>query len=254
NISDYMGKAGFTQSESNDYHILASEASQLNKLVKNKSGDYFDPRDFDPNMRALLDRFITASEAEVVVDATADFSFLDLIDDSTDSNATIENTIEQSGGNEKAAAEIIEGKARAVINSFKDKDPELYKTFSSRLQSLLDAIKKSSSDYKERMNQIISFIKSTKSNRFGYPQEITTELAKSLWNNRTSWCDSSDETEVVRKVEKIGEIMDYDAQDGWKNQSSPKYDAVMNAFKKVLPQATEEQLYNLYTLAAQNCR
>ncbi|MDO5565973.1 MAG: HsdR family type I site-specific deoxyribonuclease, partial [Planctomycetia bacterium] len=33
NMSEYMGKAGFTQAESNDYHKLACEASQLNKRV-----------------------------------------------------------------------------------------------------------------------------------------------------------------------------------------------------------------------------
>lgn len=254
NISDYMGKAGFTQEESNDYHTIVDEARKLSLHIKQKSGDYFDPRDYDPNMRALFDRFIKADEAEVIIPASADFSFLDLIDNSTDSNSTVEKVIDESQGNEKSAAEIIEGKARAVINSYKDKDPEIYKSFSERLQTLLESMKKDSLDYVERMKKIIELIKIAKSGGTGYPEGVSTGLARALWNNLSQWCDTSDKSFALQKVQEIEEIVTYDAQDGWKNQSSPKYDAVIRNFKKVIPEASEEQLYNLYNLAAQNSR
>lgn len=122
NLADMMTRAGFSTAEADYYEHHAREAAHINLYVKQKSGDLFDPRNYDPDMRALLDRYLRAEEARTIVPATADFSFLDLIDDSTDAVDSVETT-KKAAGSEKSAAEVIEAKARAVINNSRDKDP-----------------------------------------------------------------------------------------------------------------------------------
>jgi type I restriction enzyme R subunit len=255
NMADYMGKAGFTSAQSESFHAKAAEARTLNLLIQQKSGDYFDPHEKDPEMRALFDRFIKADEAEVIVPATADFSFLDLIDDSTDPEKTASKAAEQTKGNAKASAEIIEGKARAVINSYKAKDPKVYETFSERLQQLLDEMRLGTSDYGERMRKLIELIKQTKSGGMNFPEGIVSPFSKALWNNREKWCyDGAAERDTVQMIFDIDDIFEYDAQEGWENPASPKSDSVKKKLQQLLPKANGQGIYYIYTIAVQNRR
>jgi len=252
-MADYMGKAGFTSAQSESFHVKASEARTLNLLIQQKSGDYFDPHEKDPEMRALFDRFIKADEAEVIVPATADFSFLDLIDDSTNPEEAASKAAEQTKGNAKASAEVIEGKARAVINSYKDKDPQVYETFSERLQQLLDEMRLETSDYGEKMRKLIELIKQTKSGGADFPVGIASPFTKALWNNRGKWCYDN-EQDTVQIVRDIDDLFEYDAQEGWENPASPKSDIVKKQLKRLLPKASEQSIYYIYTIAVQNRR
>ncbi len=51
----------------------------INLYVKQKSGDLFAPRNYDPDIEGFARPLLRAEDAETIVPATADFSFLDLI-------------------------------------------------------------------------------------------------------------------------------------------------------------------------------
>ena len=140
NIADYMGQAGFSKADTDRIEFLVKEASCINRYIKQQSGDDFDAHNYDAQMRALLDQYIRAEDAEVIVPATAEFSFLDLIDNNLSSKEVYDSTIRKTGSS-KSAASIIEGNARCVINSYKEKDPILFQNFSDRLEELLKLIK-----------------------------------------------------------------------------------------------------------------
>lgn len=250
NISDHMGNAGFDSAESADFRNLATEARNINLLVKQISGDYFDPREKDPEMRALLDRFIKAEEPDVIIPATADFSFLDMIDD-TPTDEVVETAIRVSGGRNKGAAELIEGRVRSVINSHNVKDPELYKRFSVKLDELLQQIKQQSMDYADRMRHLIDMLKEVKNGGVSFPAGITTKLSKALWNNIASWCPKTTEQEQVDAIAKVEYIVENDAPDGYEDPSSNKADILKNALRNSLG-LDAEQVYNLYNLIVQN--
>ena len=250
NLSDHMGNAGFDSAESADFRKLATEARNINLLVKQISGDYFDPREKDPEMRALLDRFIKAEEPDVIIPATADFSFLDMIDD-TPTDEVVETAIRVSGGRNQGAAELIEGRVRSVINSHNVKDPELYKRFSVKLDELLQQIKQQSMDYADRMRHLIDMLKEVKNGGVSFPAGITTKLSKALWNNIASWCPKTTEQEQVDAIAKVEYIMENDAPDGYENPASIRADILKNALGNSLG-LSAEQVYNLYNLVVQN--
>ena len=251
NLADMMTRAGFSTAEADYYEHHAREAAHINLYVKQKSGDLFDPRNYDPDMRALLDRYLRAGEAETIVPATADFSFLDLIDDSTDAVDTAEIT-KKAAGCEKSAAEVIEAKARAVINNSRDKDPAFFLRFSERLQQLLDGLHQANASFAERMRQLIEFIKETKKGGNDYPEGITTPLQKALWNNRATCGFSTDDYEAEHQVMAAEDLVEYHARPNFRDPASAHGVLFRKELRKRFPTLTDEELQNVYYIAIRN--
>ena len=251
NLADMMTRAGFSTAEADYYEHHAREAAHINLYVKQKSGDLFDPRNYDPDMRALLDRYLRAGEAETIVPATADFSFLDLINDSTDAVDTAEIT-KKAAGCEKSAAEVIEAKARAVINNSRDKDPAFFLSFSERLQQLLDGLHQVNASFAERMRQLIEFIKETKKGGNDYPEGITTPLQKALWNNRATCGFSTDDYEAEQQVMAAEDLVEYNARPNFRDPASAHGVLFRKELRKRFPTLTDEELQNVYYIAIRN--
>ena len=129
NMSDYFSKTDLTAEQINHFASLSREAGTVQRKVKQKSGDDFDPKTLDPDMRQLLDQHIRAEDAETFIPSSADFSFLDLINDNTDVEEATEKAIHEAGGNANGAAEAIEGKARRVNTDWNSGDVEEYRLF-----------------------------------------------------------------------------------------------------------------------------
>lgn len=251
NLADYMNKAGYTSQEADTIEALAKEAASINAYIKQQSGDSFDPRLYDPKMRALLDQYIRAEDAEVIVPATAEFTFLDLIDDSSDAAAIWEETVKQANG-QKGAASIIEGNARAVINSYKEKDPELYKRFSERLAELLREKAEQTKNFIETINKIINLIKQAKSGGVHYPENINSAFAKALYNNYAQWTDEDEELKRIATIIKVENYIETEAYADWRDPSSPDSYNLLEGLRSEFTDLSEEQIQNLYHIAQQN--
>ena len=128
-LSDYIIRAGYTKEEAEAKHKKVGEASSLMLRVKQASEEDFDVKMYDPQMRGLLDRFIRADEAECIIPATADFSFLDLLTADSDTEEAAKKAQKEAGGSAKAAAEKIIAKERIVINDWKRKDKAMGDSF-----------------------------------------------------------------------------------------------------------------------------
>lgn len=252
NMADFMPRAGFSKEETDYYERQAREAAHINAYIKQRSGDIFDLRNYDPDMRALLDRYLRAEDAETIVEATADFSFLDMIGDSTPDEDIISKAKEQAGGNEKAAAEVIEAKARAVINNSRDRDPEAFLRFSERLQQLLDTLRQNSASFAERMKELVRLIRQARSGGVSLPEGITTQRQKAYWNNRAACGFSDDDAEAARQVLMADELVEYKARPDFRNPTSPHCTLLKRDIGKAFPHATEEQIYQIYMIAAKN--
>lgn len=251
-LADHILRARFTENEAAQCHYKVSSAGQLMERIKQISGDAFDPTAYDPQMRNLLDRFIRAEEAETVVPATADFSFLDLIDSETNEADAAEKTRQAARG-EKGAAEIIEGKARSVINSWSEKDPAMYEKFSLRLEKLLEELRSSSASYTERMKELIKLIKESKHGGIAYPKGIDTPRKQALWNNRDQWCVC--EEQAVYQINEVERILEYKAKYGWTNPESNKAILVIRMLAKAINQDYgSPHVHQLYIIAARNTK
>lgn len=253
-MADYINtpEANITPQEARTYKSHAREAAQVIQAVKTQSGDNFDPRQYDPQMQELLDRQLTADDAEQIVAPTADFSFLDLLHEQTDEQMTNE-AIKAAGGSQKGAASIVGGKIRSVINNSRDRDPELARRLSERLQEILDKIRSQTANFAEAMQQMIQLLREAHSGGHHYPDAITTPLQKAYWNNREA-CGfaTDDEQEATRQAMRASELVVQTARPNFREPGHAHALLFKSDIKKSFPNLNDEQREAIYRLAVQN--
>ncbi len=251
NMSDYFSKTDFTVEQINHFASLSREAGTVQRKVKQKSGDDFDPKTLDPDMRQLLDQHIRAEDAETFIPSTADFSFLDLIEDSTDTEEMVEKAIHEAGGNANGAAEAIEGKARRVNTDWNSGDAEEYKLFSDKLQALLEELKARNATAKEKIEALIEHIKAIKHGNDA-PSDLANKRSKALWNNRATWHAPEDKDETIRIIKTIDEFIYKNAGRNWQDPDSNASWDLRDDLQALFPTMTEQDIYEIYRLASQN--
>lgn len=252
NISDYIRKAGYSEQKADEIRSTVAEAANLNARVKQASGDAFDTRQYDPQMRQLLDRYIRADEAQTVIPATADFSFLDLLSSKSDAEEETAKAVNTAGGKEKAAAEVIAAKVRSVINDWNARDHETALTFAQRLQKIIDDMNDTTRQTTERIRELIQLLIDMKGHSKA-PEGITTQLGRALWNNRKNWTSLTAQDEVVALIGKIEYFLTMNAYAGFKIQNSNPYKhCIMNLTALCGANSTPEQIIELHRIAAAN--
>lgn len=251
NMSDFFSMTDFTLEQINKFTSHSREAGTIQCKVRQKSGDNFDPRTLDPDMRQMLDQHIHAEEAETLIASSADFSFLDLIDDSTDTKKAAEEAIKKAGGNARGASEVIEGKARRVNTDWNSGDEEEQKLFSEKLQALLDYLKETNATAKDRIEKLIDHIKAIKHGS-KTPAGLDNKRCKTLWNNRHAWHAPEDQDEAIELIKKIDSYIFKNASRDWKSpDSNARYD-LCEDLQGLCPNLSEQDIYEIYRLAAQN--
>jgi type I restriction enzyme R subunit len=251
NMSDYFSKTDFTPEQINQFAKLSREAGTIQRKVRQKSGDDFDPRTLDPDMRQLLDQHIRAEDAETFIPSTADFSFLDLISDSTDIEEATEEAIKQAGSNANGAAEVIEGKARRVNTDWNSGDEEEQRAFSEKLQALLDKLKQNNATAREKVKALIEHILSIKHGSDA-PDALTTKRMKAMWNNRAAWNAPEDKNEAIDIIKKVDDFIFKNAGRNWQDPDSNASWDLREDLQALLPTFSETGIYEIYRLASQN--
>lgn len=251
NMSDYFSKTDLTAEQINHFASLSREAGTVQRKVKQKSGDDFDPKTLDPDMRQLLDQHIRAEDAETFIPSSADFSFLDLINDNTDVEEATEKAIHEAGGNANGAAEAIEGKARRVNTDWNSGDAEEYKLFSDKLQALLEELKARNATAKEKIEALIEHIKAIKHGNDA-PSDLANRRSKALWNNRAAWHAPEDKDETILIIKTIDEFIYKNAGRNWQDPDSNASWDLRDDLQALFPAMTEQDIYEIYRLASQN--
>lgn len=251
NMSDYFSKTDLTTEQINHFASLSREAGTVQRKVKQKSGDDFDPKTLDPDMRQLLDQHIRAEDAETFIPSSADFSFLDLINDNTDVEEATEKAIHEAGGNANGAAEAIEGKARRVNTDWNSGDAEEYRLFSDKLQALLEELKARNASAKEKIEALIEHIKAIKHGNDA-PYDLANKRSKALWNNRAAWHAPEDKDETIRIIKTIDEFIYKNAGRNWQDPDSNASWDLRDDLQALFPAMTEQDIYEIYRLASQN--
>lgn len=251
NIADYIIKAGYSKAEAERIHKQASDAAATRKIMEIKSGDQFDVHEYDPRMRALLDRFIRAEEALVIIPPTTDFSFLDLITQDSDTEEVAEKAT-RTAGSEKGAAETIAGKVRRVINNYSEKDAVLARTFAEKLKDLLQQAQEDKIKTAELIRQLIDMIKESHAGEV-LPEGITTKFGGVLYRNRADWTSLTDEKALIALIRKIEVFFEEDAGADWEQLNSSDYHiCILDLTEIVGAHCTAEQIKEIHRLAANN--
>ena len=251
NMSDYFSETDFTPEQIERFASLSREAGTIQRKVRQKSGDDFDPRTLDPDMRQLLDQHIRAEDAEIFVPSTADFSFLDFINDDTDTDAATDEAIRQAGGNANGAAEVIEGMARRVNTDWNSADNQARMAFSEKLQLLLDRLRENNATAREVICALIEHIKAIKHGNDA-PEGLDNRRCKALWNNRAAWNAPNDKKEVIEIIKKIDDFIYKNAARDWQDPDGNASMYLRDDLQALLPTFTEQDIYEIYRLASQN--
>ncbi|MEL4890004.1 type I restriction endonuclease subunit R [Xanthomonas protegens] len=125
--------------------------ADMRAAIKNHSGEEFDIKPFEGDMRDLLNRYVRAEEARGVGDM-GDLSLVDLIVKSGIHDA-IAQKLNAKGSSNKAVAEGIINNMRKAIIQERLTDPRFFKEMSSLLDELIKQARADAKSYEEFLKQ-----------------------------------------------------------------------------------------------------
>ncbi|WP_282267886.1 HsdR family type I site-specific deoxyribonuclease [Stenotrophomonas sp. PS02298] len=125
--------------------------AEMRAAIKNHSGEEFDIKPFEGDMRDLLNRYVRADEARELGDM-GDLSLVDLIVNSGIHDA-IAQKLNAKGTSTKAVAEGVINNVRKAIIQERLTDPRFFKEMSSLLNELIKQSRADAKSYEEFLRQ-----------------------------------------------------------------------------------------------------
>ena len=182
NIAPEMEEAGYSKAEIERIKQIVTEYSELRESLKNASGDYIDLKSHEPEMRRLLDMYVSADPSRSL-SMLGDRSLLEVISHSGINEAT-EKLPDSIKNNKNAIAETLEANMRKVIIQEMPINPIFYGKMSVLLQELIELRKKHSLDYEKYLKEIESLAKqiNPENRKNLYPPAIDTVTKQSLFD------------------------------------------------------------------------
>lgn len=236
-IANDMKEAGY---DPDQIAVIGKEVEHYEKVrteVKLASGDYIDLKKYQPAMRALMDRYISASESEKL-SAFDDKSLVELMaEKGVDALNSLPDAVKQS---EEAVAETIENNVRKLITDEMPTNPKYYQRMSELLDELVKKRKQADLEYRKYLEEMIALSKKVKNpnESESYPNEIDTRGKQALYDNLGK--DQS-------KAESIHDAIIGSRSDDWRGHPL-KERKIKLAIQKVLPEITEQDLKDLFEI------
>jgi type I restriction enzyme R subunit len=178
NIAADLASAGYSEEEAKKLQEEVAHYAAVRDEIKLASGEKIDFKQYEPDMRQLLDRFIDAKESEVVADFE-DTTLLELIAE----DPNVLNRLPQGIRNSKSAvAATIVNNTRAVITVERPVNPAYYDNMSRILDGLLEERKRGVLDYKEYLAKLLEHAKKVQSGESdtSYPEWVKTRGQRAL--------------------------------------------------------------------------
>ena len=185
NVAPEMKEAGYTDLEAEQIKKKVDEYTELRNAIKHASADYIDLKRYEPDMRQLLDMYLSADPSRTISNF-GEATLLQLI---------VENGIDEATGklpegirrSPAAMAETLEANMRKVITQEMPINPVYYEKMSVLLTELVRQRKLEALSYEEYLKKIEELAKeiqpqaSTK-----YPTVVDTGAKRALYDNLAS--------------------------------------------------------------------
>jgi type I restriction enzyme R subunit len=235
-LANDMSSAGYTLDQARAIEREVRYYEQVRMEVKLASGDFIDLKKYEPSMRILIDRYISAEESDKL-SAFDDMTLVDLImKKGEDAINELPEAIKQS---QEAVAETIENNVRKLIIDEMPTNPKYYLRMSELLDELVKKRKQADVEYKVYLKQIVALSKKVKNpmdETVGI--EINTSAKRALYDNLG---------QDVKKALTIHEVVMSSRQADWRGNRL-KEKAIKIEIKKVLPDITDEELKTLFEI------
>ena len=181
NLANELEAAGYTKEEVGQIKIEVEHYSKVREEVSLAAGETIDLKQYEPDMRYLLDMYIRAEESEIV-EKFDDLGLLDLI--VNNGLRALDNLPESIRKNEDIMAEVIESNLRKVIVDKQSVNPKYYERMSEVLDALIEERRKGALDYKVYLEHIKKLAEETQSETsVGYPVRLNTRAKQALFDN-----------------------------------------------------------------------
>jgi type I restriction enzyme, R subunit len=207
NIAAEIIEAGYTQPEADKIKDKVNYYAELRNSIKHYSSDYIDLKKFEPDMRQMLDMYLTADPSRMLSNL-GDTTLLQLI---------VENGVEAATGqlpasikgNKGAMNETIENNMRKTIIQEMPVNPAYYEKMSVLLIELVRLRKEGAIAYEELLKKYEDLAKQIQPNtQKSYPEVIDTKPKQALYDNL-------DENEDL--VITLDEQVRYEKDDAWRS-------------------------------------
>jgi len=210
NVAPEMKDAGYTEKEADSIKTQVNEYTELRNSIKVASGDYIDLKKYEPEMRQLLDMYLSADPSRTLSNF-GESTLLELIKELGIEEATkkLPNGIRKS---KTAMAETLEANMRKVIIQEMPINPVYYEKMSILLTELIRQRKLAAISYEEFLLKIEDMAKNLRPETSSdYPNEIDTNAKRALYDNLgddkriTTILD--DQIRFIKKDDWIGHVM-----------------------------------------------
>jgi type I restriction enzyme R subunit len=181
-LANELSEAGFTAEQRQAIGREVRLYEQVGMEIKLASGDYIDLKKYEPAMRTLIDRYISAEESEKL-SAFDDMTLVDLI--VKKGEGAIGDLPEGVKRSQEATAETIENNVRRLIIDEMPTNPKYYQRMSELLNELVKRRKQEDIAYKEYLTQIVALTKQAKNPEQSdhYPGSMDTKGKRALFDN-----------------------------------------------------------------------
>jgi type I restriction enzyme R subunit len=235
-LANDMSGAGYSKEQTQAIEREVRHYEQVRMEVKLASGDYIDLKKYEPAMRVLIDRYISAHESEHL-SAFDDMTLVDLIAQKGEEALDVLPEVVQQ--NQEAMAETIENNVRKLIIDEMPTNPKYYLRMSELLDELVKKRKQSDIEYREYLKQVIALSKKVKNPMDeSVASEINTPAKRALYDNLG---------QDVEKAVKVNDAVMKSRQSDWRGNHL-KERAIKIEIRNVLPDISDDDLKNLFEI------
>ncbi len=181
NLAPEMKEAGYSDAEETRIKLKVDEYVELRNVIKTASGEYIDLKRYEPDMRQLLDMYLSADPSRTISNF-GDATLLQIIVEQGIGAATdrIPNGIKRS---QQAVAETLEANMRKVITQELPINPIYYERMSVLLDELIKQRKNGAVSYEQFLKQIEELANKVQpeNKQSQYPAKINTPTKQALY-------------------------------------------------------------------------
>lgn len=182
NIAAEIIEAGYSEKEAQTIKQQVNYYTELRNSIKHYSGDYIDLKQFEPDMRQMLDMYLTADPSRVLSNL-GEATLLQLIVESGIDEAVLQLP-QGIRGNRRAMSETIENNMRRTIIQEMPVNPAYYEKMSLLLLELVRLRKEGAINYEELLKRYEDlaqqfYPKAKKT----YPEKLDTKPKQALYDN-----------------------------------------------------------------------
>lgn len=174
---DLQGKYNCSLSEIRTLEKEVTDFIKIRDIVRAASGDYVDLKAYDPDMRHLIDTYLSADPSRILTS----FGNVPLVQLLVESGlAAISSMPSSTKEEQEAVAETIENNIGKEIVERSQSNPKYYETMSALLGELVAKRKKAVLNYEEYLQEIVAFAIKVQQpeTSSAYPDSIRGSAAK----------------------------------------------------------------------------